>query len=83
MSPRLQEVLILTPTLATKTSLGAGDRCDRCGSRAYVRVVMPGGGELLFCSHHWTRHADALRPQALEVQDETDQLFAGPAQADA
>ena len=64
----------MTSTLATATSLSATDRCDRCGAQAYVRVVLAGGGELLFCSHHWTRHADVLRPKAAEVHDETHRL---------
>jgi len=53
--------------------LTAADRCDRCGARAYVRVVLP-VGELLFCAHHGRKHADALREVALEVHDESDRL---------
>jgi hypothetical protein len=37
---------------AAPPHLTASDRCDRCGARAYLRVVLPGGGELLFCAHH-------------------------------
>jgi hypothetical protein len=33
-------------------TLTATDRCDRCGTRAYVRVVLPSRLELLFCAHH-------------------------------
>lgn len=36
--------------------LTALDRCDRCGGQAYVRAELASGGELLFCSHHWTEH---------------------------
>lgn len=63
----------MTPTL-TQPSLTATDRCDRCGAQAYVRVVLARGGDLLFCGHHWSRHADALRPQAREVIDETHRI---------
>lgn len=63
----------MTSTL-TQPSLTATDRCDRCNAQAYVRVVLPNGGDLLFCGHHWARHADVLRPQAREVIDETDRL---------
>lgn len=64
----------MTSTLAPATSLSATDRCDRCGAQAYVRVVLTAGGELLFCSHHWARHADVLRPKAQEIHDETHRL---------
>jgi hypothetical protein len=55
-------------------ALTATDRCDRCGARAYVRVVLPGGGELLFCAHHGRAHEPALRAHAAEIQDETHAL---------
>jgi hypothetical protein len=64
----------MTTTLAPATSLSATDRCDRCGAQAYVRVVLAAGGDLLFCSHHWSRHAAALRPLAQEIRDETHRL---------
>ncbi|MGH7484039.1 MAG: DUF7455 domain-containing protein [bacterium] len=32
------------------------DRCDRCGSQAWVEVVSPKSGfNLLFCAHHFAR----------------------------
>jgi hypothetical protein len=55
--------------------LTAADRCDRCGARAYVRVVLP-VGELLFCGHHGRKHADAFREVAIRVDDETARLLA-------
>jgi hypothetical protein len=59
------------------------DLCDRCGAQAYVRVVLAGGGELLFCAHHSHQHAEALAKVAFEIQDETDRLSpAKPAAAD-
>jgi hypothetical protein len=50
------------------------DLCDRCGAQAYVRVVLPGSGELLFCAHHSRQHADALAKIAVEIQDDTERL---------
>jgi hypothetical protein len=44
-----------------------------------VRVVLSGGGDLLFCGHHWNRHEEALRPQAAHVVDETHRLTEVPA----
>jgi hypothetical protein len=69
--------------LTATASLTADDRCDGCGAQAYVRVRLATGGELLFCGHHWGRHADAVRPQAAEVIDESDRLAETPASADA
>lgn len=68
----------MTTTL-TAPALSAVDRCDRCNAQAYVRVVLPNGSDLLFCSHHWNRHEDALRPQAVQVVDETHRLTSVPA----
>ena len=55
--------------------LTAHDRCDRCGSQAYVRVELP-TGELFFCGHHGREFSSAYSPIALTVQDETDRLYA-------
>jgi len=68
----------MTSTL-TAPALSAVDRCDRCSAQAYVRVVLTGGTDLLFCGHHWSRHEPALRPQAVEIVDETHRLTAVPA----
>lgn len=67
----------MTTTLAAPT-LSATDRCDRCNAQAYVRVVLPGGTDLLFCGHHWGRHEPALRPQAIQIVDETHRLAPVP-----
>lgn len=56
--------------------LTAADRCDACGAQAYVRVLMAGGGELLFCAHHARKHSEALSSVATHIHDETDRLQA-------
>jgi hypothetical protein len=66
-------------TTMTAPALITTDRCDRCAAQAYVRVVLPGGVDLLFCGHHWSRHEQVLRAQAVEVVDETHRLTAVPA----
>jgi hypothetical protein len=71
----------MTSTL-TAPALSATDRCDRCSAQAYVRVVLPGGTDLLFCGHHWNRHEPALRPQAIEIVDELHRLTVQPAATD-
>lgn len=61
-------------TTATVTpELSATDRCDSCGSQAYVRVRLQ-SGELFFCAHHADEVRDALKPTAIEWHDETDRL---------
>lgn len=55
-------------------ALTGADRCDRCGARAYIRVVLPGGGELLFCAHHGRAHQAALRAVEADIHDETESL---------
>jgi hypothetical protein len=58
--------------------LTAIDRCDRCGAQAYVRVVLPGGGDLLFCRHHARAHSSKLDEIAVEIHDESDTLDLSP-----
>ncbi len=69
------------PAAIAPAPLAATDRCDRCGARAYVRVVLPRGGELLFCSHHGRAHQEALRAVAVEIQDQTHILDQTPGTA--
>jgi hypothetical protein len=64
----------VTGAMAPSQPLNAKDLCDRCGDRAYVRVVLPSSGELLFCADHSRQHADALAKIAVEIQDETHLL---------
>ena len=71
----------MTGAMAPAKPLTALDLCDRCGAQAYVRVVLPGGGELLFCAHHGRQHGEALARIAKEIQDETDRLSPGKAEA--
>ena len=60
--------------LAPSWQLTAVDRCDRCGAQAYVRVLLPGRLELLFCAHHNRQYSSALANIAVEIQDETMRL---------
>ncbi len=68
----------MTPTLDA-SPLSALDRCDRCGAQAYVRTVLNGGSELLFCNHHWQENEARLREIAVEIHDESDRLSDVPA----
>lgn len=65
----------MTGALAPTKPLSAADRCDRCGAQAYVRAVLAGGHDLLFCAHHGRQYADSLRAAQAEIHDETDKLL--------
>ena len=67
----------MSSAVAPSQPLTAMDLCDRCGAQAYVRVVLPGSGELLFCAHHSRQHAEALAKAGAEIQDETQRLSEG------
>jgi hypothetical protein len=59
----------MTTTTAV-TALSPADRCDRCGARAAVRAVLPGGSDLVFCAHHGRQHVSRLRAVATEIRDD-------------
>ena len=72
---------VMTTTTAAPP-LSPADRCDRCGARAIVRAVLPGGGDLLFCAHHGREHATKIREVAVEVFDADNVLGGGFASSD-
>jgi hypothetical protein len=55
------------------------DRCDRCGSRAYVWTILTfpssATGELLWCRHHWLKHRDKVQLFVSVIVDESRELF--------
>ncbi|MCU1693671.1 MAG: hypothetical protein JWM64_2762 [Frankiales bacterium] len=59
------------PSLASDSPLTLTDRCDRCGSRAYVRATLPSGSVLLFCGHHGNEHRANLLVAGASIHDET------------
>jgi hypothetical protein len=67
--------------VAESNTLTHADRCDRCGSRAYVVTVIVwsptnnGSGELFWCRHHWLEHQEAISHLVAVLIDETAQLF--------
>ena len=73
----------MTGALAPTKPLTAMDVCDRCGARAYVRVLLAGSAELLFCAHHARQHAEALAKVAVEIQDETELLVSAEENKDS
>lgn len=61
--------------LSTKSQLTNQDRCDRCGSQAYVHVVLPSGHDLMFCGHHWIENRDKITVlEDVLIHSELDRL---------
>lgn len=59
--------------------LTARDRCDSCGSAAYVRILLEAaGGVVDLCSHDYRKHEAAIiaTPGLIRVIDERHRLDA-------
>jgi hypothetical protein len=55
--------------------LTVSDRCDECGSQAYVGVRFVNTGyELMFCAHHYTAYKSKLENSDIKVIDERHKL---------
>jgi hypothetical protein len=60
----------MTPTLTPPEATAppaAEERCDRCNAAGKLRVVLAGGGELVFCGHHANKYAPELVKIAVEA----------------
>jgi hypothetical protein len=56
--------------------MDASDRCDLCGSRAYVHVIISfQKPELFFCGHHYSKYEPALMESALMVSDHRAEIL--------
>lgn len=55
--------------------LRIADRCDSCGAQAFVLAKF-GGGELMFCGHHFTKYEINIRSQSFEIVDEREWINA-------
>ena len=66
----------LTPTPAA-TIPAADERCDRCNAAGKLRIVLAGGGELVFCGHHANKYAEDLVKIAVEVAADPDFAWRG------
>jgi hypothetical protein len=70
MRPSAEEEA-MTPTLTPPPEAvappAAEERCDRCSAAGKLRVVLAGGGELVFCGHHANKYAEELIKLAVEV----------------
>lgn len=67
----------LTPPREAAAPPAADDRCDRCTAAGKLRVVLAGGGELVFCGHHANRYASELVKIAVETASAPDFSWRG------
>jgi len=65
----------VNPDQNSPALLNSHDRCDGCGSQAYVSVDL-GGDTLLFCGHHYQQHELALATVVVALRDERFRLLA-------
>lgn len=79
----MTETPIFDATKSTKAKLGntltAHDRCDRCGSQAYVKVNFTADSDLLFCGHDWAEFRKKISETYVifDVVDETASINVG------
>jgi hypothetical protein len=70
----------MTETETKEFVLTALDRCDVCGSAAYIQATGV-TGDLLFCAHHYgkierdTTAFEKLQAFAFEIVDERERLI--------
>ncbi len=57
----------LTPPPQAAAPPAAEERCDRCNAAGKLRIVLAGGGELIFCGHHANKYAEDLVKIAVDV----------------
>lgn len=67
----------LTPPPETVAVPGADERCDRCNAAGKLRVMIAGGGELVFCGHHANKYAEKLVKIAVQVAAAPDFVWRG------
>jgi len=60
----------MSTTTVTAPPVSPSERCDRCGARAVIRALLPGGSDLVFCAHHGRQHAKELRAVAVSIVDD-------------
>ena len=62
----------LTPPPEAPAPPVAEERCDRCNAAGKLRIVLAGGGDLVFCGHHANRFAPQLLKLAVDVASAPD-----------
>jgi hypothetical protein len=67
----------ITPPPEAAAPPAAEERCDRCSAAGKLRIVLAGGGELIFCGHHANKFAPDLVKIAVEVVAAPDFAWRG------
>ena len=62
----------ITPPPEAAAPPAAEERCDRCSAAGKLRLVLAGGGDLVFCGHHANKYAADLVKIAVEVVSAPD-----------
>lgn len=65
---------MMNDAVIEENPLKVSERCDACGARAWVEVIMS-SGPLLFCAHHGRELKDSYARTALEVRDYSQALY--------
>ena len=67
----------LTPPPEAAALPAANERCDRCTAAGKLRIVLAGGGELVFCGHHANKYARQLVNIAVDFSTDPEFTWAG------
>lgn len=73
-----------TKQKAVRRDLLPADRCDAgtmgssCGAQAFVHVLFPSGGELMFCRHHYLKYQASLVAAGADINDQSDRINEKP-----
>jgi hypothetical protein len=67
----------LTPPPETVAPPAAEERCDRCNAAGKLRILLAGGGELVFCGHHANKYAEQLVKITIDVAATSDFTWRG------
>jgi hypothetical protein len=51
----------------TVAAPAADERCDRCNAAGKLRIMIAGGGDLVFCGHHANKYAADLAKIAVQI----------------
>lgn len=77
MSTMTQTTQVTEKEPAKSDQLKVQDRCDRCGSQAFILAVNE-DHDLMFCNHHGKEFSDALVMQGFIIIDESYKLNEKP-----
>lgn len=71
-----------TAVTDSPTPLNLADRCDRCGSQAFLRATK-NQQDLLFCGHHGAKNLDRLTLDGFTIEDFREKINQVPSLSSA